>query len=137
MSSVHEPKSVCVTTQRHTGLKTVENFKAIKHSPDHVSIRNNWVTLSPTNWKAERNAVLNVFCISYTQCARFLHTDLLITRLQRVAAEQDHLHTTRRIFTKETCRRSDCVRDCAHFSILRHAHKHTNCHLQLDMCGTC
>ena len=35
-----------------------------------------------------------LFCISFTQSERFLHTGLFISRLRRVVAEPDHTHTT-------------------------------------------
>ena len=37
--SAHQPKSVCDNIETE-GLKTVIKFKTIKHSPSHVSVRN-------------------------------------------------------------------------------------------------
>ena len=58
--------------------------------------------LSSTSQRAESIVVVNVVL-------PFLHTDLCISRLRRVVSESDHTHTTRRFFTRETCRSSNCA----------------------------
>ena len=126
-----------MTTQRQR-TKTVKNSKQSNIHP--VTCR--YVTktekrcYSPTR---ELKAMLQymLFFNSFTVSARFLHTDLFITRLRRVVAEPDHTHPTWCFFTRETCRRSDC----AHFSILRQKHRNIPTVILVstsaDMCRTC
>ena len=75
----------------------------------------NSLTLFLTNesWK---QCCKKLFFISFTQSARFLHTDVFITRLRRVVAVKDPTHIPYCISTNETCRRSDC----AHYFVLHH-----------------